>query len=497
MRYYYPQRYGPEWGSGGIFGLTYHKGVLYYTVSMEAEAFFSRGDDTEEVYRFQYLGPGPSSGGDTYNAVDFVDDEIFFGGWVHNPAVFKGKVNGSGEIDFRNKYSHVHVYNISEHSIRLLWSESIHDEYKWAGEISQIIYDPIGDRLLLGRADGHVNLGIYSLPRRGGKPTVISDTPGLKGSLFLDYACFDMQPDWRRGIDGVQCVDLVNGRLLKHTIESWSRISVDGGPVELRGSGYAVSAYTRYFHFIRGGVLVGNPVEPWIEEPRFVRLFDFGRNPYAPHRSNAIILGGGILAPFNAYTHGLLHGFGLSLEEPGSQSVSLARYYNTIVGPSVLVYITPPEARIVAALGARVTSMTVKGDEVILGYSSAPNLGGRDAMPVDAGVKGLMFIRKDALLTGSPPPLVFKVYGWMINNSYFGGIPLTGYREPRLVAYLSKPNKLVVYHYDLSLPPELLEQDTIALSKGKNTIDLKGYWSIVSFKLEESDPEARIHLILN
>jgi len=489
MGHMYPPRYGPEWGSGGVFGLTYYKGVLYYTVSMEAEAHFIR-DDTDEVYRFQHLGPGPASGGDTYNAVDFADNEIFFGGWVHNPAIYKGKQDASGEIDFRNKYSHVHSYNIDEHSIRLLWSESIHDEYKWAGEVSQIIYDPVNDRLLLGRADGHVNLGIYALPRRGGKPEALSDIPGLKGSLFLDYACFDMQPNWVRGVDGIQCIDLSTNKLSKYIVESWSSISVDGGGVEKRGSGYGISGYTRYFHFIRGGILVGNPVEPSIDEPRFIRLFDFGRNPYAPHRSNAIPLGGGILAPFNAYSHGFLHGY----KESDQQQ---AKYYNTVVGPSVLAYITPPEARIVMALGARITSITRKDGHVILGYSTTPNLGGKDATPVDAGFKGLSTISEEALLSSPPPPIVFRVYGWMVDDKHFGGIPLTGYREPYIVVYSSKPNNMAIYHYDAGTPPDLIEQVFINLETGRNRVELNGYWGIVSFKLREQDPGAKIYIVLN
>jgi len=485
MAYIYPPRYGPEWGSGGVFGLTYYKGVLYYTLAMEAEAHFIHDEGVEQVYRFQHLGPGPASGGDTYNAVDYVDDEVFFGGWVHNPAVYKGRRDYTGEIDFRNKYSHVHSYSISEQSVKLLWSESIHDEYRWAGEISQIIYDPVNDRLLLGRSDGHENLGVYTLPRRGGSVERISEIPALKGSLFLDYACFDMQPNWKRGVDGVQCVDLVENKLVKYTVESWSKISVDGGGVEPRGSGYAISAYTRYYHFFRGGLLVGNPVEPWIEEPRFVRLFDFGRNPYAPSRSNALPVAGGILAPFNAYTHGYLHG-----------DQSYLKYANTIVGPSVLVYITPPEARIVAALGARITSIAKKGGDIILGYSTTPNLGGKDAGPLDAGFRGLTIISEDKLLNTPPPPVVFRVYGWMVEDNYFGGIPVTGYKEPQIEIQASKPNKIVINHYDIGLPPEPIDKTTINLEEGRNIIDLAGYWGIVSFKLENSEPNAKIHIVL-
>lgn len=62
MHQLYPPRYGPEWGSGGIFGLYYHRGTLYYVLSMEAEAFFHYSDNEVVKYKFQLLGPGLASG---------------------------------------------------------------------------------------------------------------------------------------------------------------------------------------------------------------------------------------------------------------------------------------------------------------------------------------------------------------------------------------------------------------------------------------------------
>ena len=35
--------YRPEWGSGGVFGLTYHRGTLYFTLAFEAENHSSPG----------------------------------------------------------------------------------------------------------------------------------------------------------------------------------------------------------------------------------------------------------------------------------------------------------------------------------------------------------------------------------------------------------------------------------------------------------------------
>ncbi|WP_440059215.1 DUF2139 domain-containing protein [Thermogladius sp. 4427co] len=479
--------YGPEWGSGGVFGLKYYRGVLYYTISMEAEAHFHHGEE-EIIYKFQYLGPGPASGGDTYNAVETVDDSIFFGGWVHNPAVYKERRGFEGEIDFRNKYSHVHEYRIGERSVRLVWSDSVHHEKEWAGEVSEIIYDRINDRLMLARADGSFNLGIYALDYKKGAVERVSDIPGLKGSLYLEFVCFDMQPDWRRGVDGVQCYDPYSNKIVFYKVEDWSRISVDGGGVEGRGSGYAIAAYSRYWHFFRGGVLVGNPVEPEICEPVFVRLFDFPGNQYSPSRSNALEVAGGILAVFNAYSHGVLH-------SPGGAGVS--KRVNYVNGPSLLVYITPPYARIVKAVGGRITSMTKKGGSILFGTNNMPNLGGRDASKIDIGTREIVETSESMLISSSNPPVVFRTLGEFIGDKYFGGIPLTGYKTKRVKIYSSKTNKLEIYEYDLGLPPQLIDVEKIDLKEGLNTIELSNHDNIVSFRLSTPDEKARLYIILN
>ncbi|MGC9181249.1 DUF2139 domain-containing protein [Thermogladius sp.] len=487
MDYLVKPGYGPEWGSGGVFGLTYYRKVLYYTLSMEAEAHF-RHDNEETVYRFELLGPGPSSGGDTYNAVETVDEYIYFGGWVHNPAVYKSREGFAGEIDFRNKYSHVHEYNINEKTVRLVWSETARSEREWAGEVSEIVYDWLNDKLLLARADGHFNLGIFELDRSGSELKRLSDVPGLKGSLFLEFACFDMQPDWRRGVDGVQCYDPHEKRMLYYSVRDWTAVSVDGEGVENRGSGYAVSAYARYWHFFRGGLLVGNPVEPDVEEPSFVRLFDFPGTQYSPSRSNALVIAGGVLAAFNAYSHGALH-----VAEPKK---SLVRTLNYSVGPSVLVYITPPVARIVLAVGARITSMTKRGGDVLLGTNNSPNLGGRDATKIDVGVREVLSVSEEGILTGRQPPVVFRVEGSTVGGRVFGGVPLTGYKEPHLRVYSSKPNTLKVSEYDLGLPPRLVDTSSYSISEGWNRVDLSSHDNIVSFKLMSPDEKAVVYIVL-
>ncbi|PLJ78228.1 DUF2139 domain-containing protein [Infirmifilum sp. SLHALR2] len=480
----FPPRYGPEWGSGGVFGLKYYKGVLYFTVAFEAEAHFIR-DNCEKVYRFEQVGSLPTSGGDTYNAVDVADDSIYFGGWVHAPARYAGRVGRGGLIYFYDKFSHVHEYSVSEGRVRLLWKEGIGHESEWAGEVSNIIFDPVNDRLLLSRADGHRNLGVYALPRRGGRAEKISENPSLKGALLSDYACFDVMRDWRRGVEAVQCLDLISGKWEYFGVD-YSAASVDSRPAFFTMSGPAISAYGKYFHFVRGGVLVGNPLSG--EGMSFLRLFDFGLSGYGPLRTSAVPFGGGVLVAFNAFTHGVLY-------PRNEEEREMARAMNTIVGPSVLVYITPPSARIVGAFGARVTSIENAGGVIYLGSSTTANYGALDAGPLDAGWKEVLALRAEALL-GNHPPVYFTVSGSQVLDMAWGGIPLYGYRAPKLLLSSGKDNTLRVFTYDFSLPPSGAEEDTISISKGRSTIDLSAYKGIVAFQLSEEDQAFKAKIVL-
>ena len=480
----FPPRYGPEWGSGGIFGLKYYKETLYFTVAFEAEAHFIRRD-AEKIYRFEQVGYLPTSGGDTYNAVDAVDDSIFFGGWVHAPARYAGRVGRGGIIYFYDKFSHVHEYDTREGSVRLLWKEGIGHESEWAGEISNILYDPVNDRLLLSRADGHRNLGVFALSTKGGKAERISENPSLKGALLGDYACFDVMRDWRRGFEAIQCLDLVGGKWEVFDLD-YAKSSVDSQPTFFTMSGPAISAYGRYMHFVRGGVVVGNPLNG--EGLSFLRLFDFGLSGYGPLRTVATPVAGGVLVAFNAFTHGVLY-------PRNEEEKESARAMNTIVGPSVLVYITPPMARIVGAFGARITSIENAGGRILLGTSTTANYGALDAGPVDAGWKEVVSLDTSSLLNNQPP-VTFKVDGTRILDMPWGGIPTYGYRVPWIVFSSSRENKLAIYTYDFGLPVGKAEKDVVSLTRGKNVIDLNAYKGIVSFQLAEEDPELTAKIIL-
>ncbi|MGC9148372.1 MAG: DUF2139 domain-containing protein [Sulfolobales archaeon] len=472
----FPSRLGPEWGSGGVFGLKYHKGVLYFTLAFEAEShFITRNMD--QIYKFELVGPQPVSGGDTYNAVDAVDDKIFFGGWVHAPAVFKGREEVGSKILFLNKYSHVHEYNISEGRVSLLWKEGLGDLEKWVGEISEIIFDPVSTKLLLARADGHENLGVYRLDPNSRKIERISNRPALKGSYFMDYACFDISIF--EGIEGFQCLDLYRDSWILHRIDDLKKKSIDGGDLPNYSMGSATEAYGRFFAFVRGGLFVGNPIEPELEDIMFIRLFDYSKNSLSPRRSNSQVVGGGVLVAYNSYVEAAYH-----LETP--ELLKLSKTLNYINSPSVLLYITPPQARIVGVYGARITSMEKLGGKILLGYSTTANLGGRDASIIDSGVRGITIIDEDVVNRPSPPYYA-KISLENIGGRIFGGVPLYGYKNKDLSFYLlNKDVELYIYEYDLGLPPQLLGIEKFIVKAPKDNIDLGGFKQIVSFKINNA-----------
>ncbi len=481
--YRFPPRYGPEWGSGGIFGLRYHNGVIYFTVAFEAQAHFVREDeDAERVYEFELVGKRPTSGGDTYNAVEAVDGSIYFGGWVHAPAVYKNR-----RISFVNKYSHVHEYDTENDEVKLIWKESIHHETDWAGEVSDIIYDPYGDRLLLAREDGHANLGVYSLDRKTGKAEPLLKEPSPKGTLVHDTVFFGVGNNFVSGVGEFKALDLITNR--------WESFkpgrSVDGKPYIRPGLGAMASAYNRAFAFVRGGLFIGNPFMG--DEFAFARLFEF-YTFYAPFRVNAINVGGGILTAFNAHHDA-------TYRSDTGESIEWATT-NVIVGPSVLVYVAPPMVKIVGAFGARITSIEKMDGKILLGTNGTPNTGAKEATPFDTGNKDIVVL-DEKIIQERPPavsfslPLFLPCMAGRYGAGVFGGIPLDGYRRPRMVLHASKDNRLTVYEYDLSLPLGEAHQEIFEIKAGRDIIDLSSFSGIVSFELEKEDMKgkARIELL--
>ncbi|ASI99201.1 DUF2139 domain-containing protein [Thermococcus celer] len=479
--YRFPGRYGPEWGSGGIFGLRYHRGTLYFTLAFEAEAHFVDVKSGEEkVYDFTLLGDAPTSGGDTYNAVETVDEFIYFGGWVHAPAVYRK----DRRILFTNKYSHVHAYDTKEGTVKLLWKDSIHHETDWAGEVSDIIYDPYNDRLLLAREDGHANLGVYSLDRKTGKAEALLREPSAKGTVVHDSAFFGVGNNFTEGLREIRALDLITGKW--ETFRAGE--SVDGRPYVRPGYGPLASAYNRAFAFVRGGIIAGNPLMG--EDFRFFRLFDF-YTFYAPFRVNAINTGGGILIAYNAH-----HDAAYRPDDGFTWATT-----NTLVGPSVLLYVAPPMVKIVGTFGARVTSIEKMDGKLLVATNSAPNTGSTEATPFDTGNRDITVL-DEKILQQRPPtvsfslPLALPSMAKEMGAGTFGGIPLDGYREPRMILHLSRDNRIRVYEYDLSLPAGEATEETFDVKAGKNVLELDSFGGILSFELEKGDTKGKVRIEL-
>ncbi|MCX8189033.1 MAG: DUF2139 domain-containing protein [Nitrososphaeria archaeon] len=483
--YRFPPRFAPEWGSGGIFGLKYYRDTLFFNLAFEAKAHFI-DEEKENVYEYNLVGPKPVSGGDTYNAVDVVDDFIYFGGWVHAPALYR-REGDRRTISFVNKYSHVHEYNVKEKKVRLVWKESINHPTDWTGEVSEIVYDPVSDTLLIARADGHKNLGVFSLERKNGKIVQLTGEPALKGTIFLDSAFFDISHIGY--FKGLQFIDLFDKRWSKIYVEDFSKISVDGGNVIRPFVGSMISAYARLFTFVKGGTFVAEPSLFDKDSIKFVRLFDFGYSGYAPSRTMAITFGGGIITAFNSFTHGLVF-------PQNELEKKVMEEQNTIIGPSLLIYITPPMARIVGAFGARITSIETVGDKILLGTSTVANLARFDAMPIDVGYREIVVL-DNRIIFEKPPPVYFMLPTRLVSTLNWGGIPLYGYKETTLNIDSSSDNRLYVYEYDLSLPVDDAEKVVYEIKKGKNILSLKDFKKIVSFKLEKEDVFGTINIDLN
>jgi len=466
----HPPRYGPEWGSGGIFGLKYHRGVLYYTLAMEAQAYFFGEEGLRRVYEFEKVGPKPVSGGDTYNAVEAVDGRIYFGGWVHAPAVYRGRHAEGATIDFRNKYSHVHFYDIEEDRVELLWKEGLQDPERWACEVSEIIYNPYRDELLLARADGHESHGVFSLDPRTGAARRILEGFALKGAHHLEYSCFvlDQHP---YDVEGFACVDMVED---KHFVEKIRPVPVDGWPARRLWAGPVASAYGWLFAFTRGGLIAG---DVFSGEYYFVRLFDIPGSQLGPTRTNAVALGGGVLVAFNSYTYGVV-------KTVTEEEKEWKKLLGPVTSPSLLLYVTPPNVRVVAALGARITSIESIGGKILLGTNTMSNTQRHDASPFDQCTRS--FVTLDhGMLTSSSPAFTIVAPGRMVGGNAFGGIPLAQFKEPRLVVYSEGENTLHVKEYFLTVPPMPGGGDKIKVKPGRNVIDLTGYSGVVSFKAEK------------
>ncbi len=212
-------------------------------------------------------------------------------------------------------------------------------------------------------------------------------------------------------------------------------------------------------------------------------------------RSNALYMNGSVLIPYNAHHDSIYRT--TDVEDRIKYT-----FTSTIVSPTLLLYITPPMVKIVGVFGARITSMERVGDKIVVATNTTPNGVSGDALPYDTGNRGFAVLNQD-LLQSTPPPVSISIPMALpslakrrTKHSVFGGIPLDGYREPRMIIYASKSNELRVYEYDLALPLSPAEEDRFTIVYGKNIIDLAPFSGMVSFKMKREDFQGKIRIEL-
>jgi len=354
--------------------------------------------------------------------------------------------------------------------VELLWKEGLHDPEKWTCEVSEIIYNPYRDELLLARADGHENHGVFSLDPRTGAARRILEGFALKGVHHLEYSCFVLNQH-PYDVEGFACVDMVED---KHLVERIKPTPVDGWPASRLWAGPVASAYSWLFAFTRGGLVIG---DIFSEEYYFVRLFDIPGSQLGPTRTNAVALGGGILVAYNSYTYGVV-------KTVTEEEREWRKLLGPVSSPSLLLYVTPPNVRVVAALGARITSIESVGGKILLGANTMSNTQRHDASPFDQGTRSFVALDHSVLTSGAPTFTV-ATPGWAIGGEAFGGLPLAQFKEPKMIVYSDGENTLYIKEYFLTLPPIPGGTDRISIRPGKNIVDLTGYSGIVSFKAEK------------
>ncbi len=451
----------------GVYGLAVAGSVLYFTLVPEAAAFFADAGGVRRVYRYELVGVAePRAGGDSYNASVAVDDTVFFGGWVYAPLLYR-HAGGSRTIDHRRRFSHLHAYVASEDRVVLVWQESLGDSSRWAGTVSSIVYDPLGDRLLVARGEGHDRLGVYEAQARPVPQQLRPVVPirSLHGAAWDGEACFTIH----RGASntgGWVCVELGSRRPRYRVVEApgdYAAVSSDGHGAWGAVSGWAAAAGGVLYAGLRGGLLSLRGEEAW-----FHRLLDLPGS--CLEATAATGAAGGVAAAWG----------------PGRRSGGCR-----CPAPGLLVGLAGDNARVLAVLGGRPTSLLWLGGDLVAATAPLPG-------PVGSalGARGLVPLSLGSLASGSPPPV--SLCAEPPPGRVWGGVPLEGYREPRLVLWgCGEGARVTVYTYRLSTPPGGAEVDRYSLAAGERVLGLGGHvGGIVSFHVEGCRP-SRVEVVLS
>jgi len=476
LQTYKAEKPSPEWGGGGIYGLHYHHGHIILTRAFEAETIVASTSCQIETYHYEQIGPPPRSGGDTYNAVTAVDNRIYFGGWVHAPADYR-----DGKLLFTNKYSHIHYYDTDNYEFKLIWRESIHHPTQWAGEVTDLEHNPLTGDLLVARGDGQQNIGAYILRKtsQGWRIQRLTKGTYLRVTTYNDKACYIEDPRWTTRPFHLKCYDLETYREEETITINPAEPADMLGPITYPRPGDITPLHTGVYLTAKGLLAIINE-----ETVKTIRLLDMGPAPYSPFRCNNLPILGGILAAYNTAVMTTITG---TDEVPREiQEASKTPPLDTL-----LLHITPTSIRIIARLGLRATSLALVAGEIWIATNTLPNLERYDATKTDWSTKTITKLPPTLITNPQPPPITITLRGKDIQDKPFGGIPLEGYKTPKLTIKATKTNTLHITTY--TPQAETIDQDKTPIKPGKNTIPLTQYTPLITaMKLEKPDPKATI-----
>ncbi len=303
------------------------------------------------------------------------------------------------------------------------------------GDVLSLVYNPPRDTLLAVLGEGHPRPGVYEVSRTGAR--LVAPISVAAGAMVEDGVCFAHEPTGGR-VPSLTCLDPLDYR--GHTRGGQQlETSVDGHMVDTPKP-YVVAPAPG-----RGGVMVAARGMIAVYTGDGVEAYRFMDLPgYRPARNTAPAPEG---APLLLYTR------------PG--------------GPSIVVEARRPTPRIRAVIPGEATSLAYMGGSLVAAARSGCE-------------------RSLALVRERERSLSIR---FTVADKPVGGVPLEGYREPRLTVYTEAETVLTVYGYDLEAGPAGAEAARYRLAKGANVVDLSDMRGlVVSMKLDSGRALARLHL---
>jgi len=433
----------------------------------------------EVIYNYELVGLKPVVGGDTYGTAAWLEDKLFFGGWVIAPVIYNRETN---IISRREKYAHIHSFDPKTYKIDLVMKDSIHDDERWAGEVSDLVADDMNNLLWVCRGDGHEHLGLYIF--NGKSVRLFNDYPALKGTIYTDCLITVAQNTKYEHVQNyILLVNLRNFSTKKISFSNFpTRLTSDIDNENIMQSSWCGSIFVvanRVYFGTENSLIIGDPTGVYRLSPENVAymLFVNSNVQYVlGWRCKPCYIGSGALVPLNPFDNNTL----------------TLRPTN----PAVLLLLKENMAKIVLT-APFISAVDCDGTYVYVAVSDAPyetwiynpyriSRPRIIKLPIEKVLNGSSPIHI-CLWSGNYDPAGYKKWDWgpQVNGvrGWIGGIPLMGYRNAEAVFILKKTNVLYVSEYDFNYHYGVTKYH---LSEGRNAVDLSSFKGFVALKFEDS-----------